>query len=238
MKNKWQEIWEKRSANMADMDNNDYQAVFAELKRINGFDITDGGIPLNALLKQYEDTKKKLNLSQGQSVFEVGCGCGANLYMFLHDGIQVGGIDYSHALIEIMQEIMPKENLLECICDEAVHMPVDIKYDAILSNSVFSYFGDFTYAENVLQKMLAKAKYSIALLDVHDVDKKEEFIAYRIKNTENYKERYKDLPKLFYPRKFFEDFALKNHLQIEFYPSNVEGYWNNDFIYNVYMKKR
>ena len=62
MKNKWQEIWEKRSANMADMDNNDYQAVFAEPKRINGFDITDGGIPLNALLKQYEDTKKKLNV--------------------------------------------------------------------------------------------------------------------------------------------------------------------------------
>ena len=238
MENKWHEIWEKRSAKLAGIDRTDYQAVFAELKRINGFDITGGGIPLNALITQYEDTKKKINVSGGGTLFEVGCGCGANLYMFQRDGVQVGGIDYSKVLIKIMQEIMPKENLKECICDEAVNMPVDIKYDAVLSNSVFSYFSDFSYAERVLLKMLTKANHSIALLDVHDAEKKEAFIAYRKKNTENYEERYKDLPKLFYLRKFFADFAEKHQLRIEFYPSKVEGYWNNEFIYNVYMYKQ
>ena len=237
MENKWHEIWEKRSANLTGIDKADYQAVFAELKRINGFDITDGGIPIKALLEQYEDTKVKTKVEQGGTLFEVGCGCGANLYMFQHDGVHVGGIDYSQALIDIMQEIMPKENLRECICDEAINMPVDIKYDAVLSNSVFSYFPGFSYAEQVLLKMLAKANHSIALLDVHDAEKKEAFIAYRVKNTENYEERYKDLPKLFYPRKFFADFAAKHQLRIEFYRSKVEGYWNNDFIYNVYMYK-
>ena len=65
MENKWHEIWEKRSAKLAGIDRTDYQAVFAELKRINGFDIAGGGIPLNALIEQYEDTKKKINVSRG-----------------------------------------------------------------------------------------------------------------------------------------------------------------------------
>ncbi len=65
MENKWHEIWEKRSAKLAGIDRTDYQAVFAELKRINGFDITGGGIPLNALIEQYEDTKKKINVLRG-----------------------------------------------------------------------------------------------------------------------------------------------------------------------------
>lgn len=91
MQNKWHEIWEKRQGNLEQIDYNDYQAVFSELKRINGFDINDGGIPLQSLLRQYEDTKRKLKLEKGVSLFEVGCGCGANLYMFQRDGIVVGG---------------------------------------------------------------------------------------------------------------------------------------------------
>lgn len=82
-------------------------------------------------------------------------------------------------------------------------MSVEIKYDVILSNSVFSYFQDFAYAEEVLEKIFIKAKRSIAILDVHDAEKKEDFIAYRIKTTPNYEERYKDLPKLFYSQVFF-----------------------------------
>ena len=235
--NKWHEIWEKRKANLEKIDMNDYQAVFAELKRINGFDINGEGIPLSALVKQYEDTRRMLKVSRGESLFEVGCGCGANLYMFQRDGIIVGGMDYSQKLIEILQSVISGNTLRECICGEAVDMPTEIKYDAILSNSVFSYFPDFAYAEEVLEKIFIKARHSIALLDVHDAEKKDEFIAYRIKSTENYEERYKDLPKLFYPQKLFQNFAAKHNLRIEFCSSKVEGYWNNDFIYNVYMYK-
>lgn len=237
MANKWHEIWEKRSENFAKINKKDYKAVFAELKRINGFDVQNGGIPLSALVKQYEDIKAKINATKGKSVFEVGCGCGANLYMFQHDGVQIGGVDYSSRLISIMQQILPQNSLIECICGEAVDMPIEIKYDAVISNSVFSYFVDYSYAEKVMEKMLSKARESIALLDVHDADKKDDFIAYRVENVEGYEERYKDLPKLFYPKCFFEKIARKYDLQMEFCSSNVDGYWNNDFIYNVYMYK-
>ena len=188
-----------------------------------------------ALIKQYKDTKDGLKIQNGQSVFEVGCGCGANLYMFLKDGIHIGGLDYSNKLISIMKQVISETDLMECYCDEAINLPMDILYDSVLSNSVFSYFPDETYAEKVLEKMLKKARQSIGILDIHDIEKKDAFLEYRINNTPNYKERYKDLPKLFYRKDFFKEFANKNGLQIKFEKSNVEGYWNNEFIFNCFM---
>ena len=103
---KWHDIWEKRQCEFTNINMNNHTEVFAELKKINGFDITDDGIPIDALIKQYEDTKHSLRIQSGQSVFEVGCGCGANLYMFLHDGFQIGGLDYSNTLISIMKKVI------------------------------------------------------------------------------------------------------------------------------------
>ena len=125
-----------------------------------------------ALIKQYKDTKDGLKIQSGQSVFEVGCGCGANLYMFLHDGVQIGGLDYSQKLVSIMKHVISETDLLECYCDEAINLPTDIEYDSVLSNGVFHYFPDVKYAENVLEKMLKKARQSIGILDIHDIEKK------------------------------------------------------------------
>lgn len=54
------------------------------------------------------------------SLFEVGCGYGANLYLFYKDGIRVGGLDYSETLIDIMKGFLTKQALKEIICDEAI----------------------------------------------------------------------------------------------------------------------
>lgn len=43
--NNWHEIWEKRQDKLSSIDMNNYTEVFAELKMINGFDVT-GGYPL------------------------------------------------------------------------------------------------------------------------------------------------------------------------------------------------
>ena len=95
--NHWQEIWNKRNSHLADIDRTDKRAMLLELKRINGFDVTGGGIPYESLLKQYEETKAALRLPAGGSVFEVGCGAGANLWLFRLDGFAVGGLDYAEA---------------------------------------------------------------------------------------------------------------------------------------------
>lgn len=235
----WKEIWEKRKDNFDGIDMSDKRKVFLELKRIDGFDVVRGGISHDALIGQNTDIFKRLSKKAGiHSIFDVGCGSGANLYLFKAAGLKVGGMDYSTAQIEIARKIFKDDEIEELLCGEATTLPTDRKYDAVMANSVFSYFSDETYAGIVLDKMLEKANHSIGLIDIHDIEKKEAFIAYRRKTVENYDERYKGLHKHFYCREFFANWADENKLSIEFHDSNMEGYWNGEFVFDVYFYKK
>ncbi len=79
----------------------------------------------------------------------------------------------------------------------------DVKYDAVLSNSVFSYFDSYEYAEKVLEAMYNKANHAIGIIDIHNIKKKEEFIQFRKGLYQDYEERYQDLPKFFMRNLFF-----------------------------------
>lgn len=155
------------------------------------------------------------------------------MYLFQNDGIEVGGIDYSEAEIEIAGEVL--EHPRELTCDEAVRTSSEIKYDAVLSNSVFSYFESYEYATKVLEIMHAKANYSIGIVDIHDADKKEAFIEYRKKIIEDYEERYRELPKFFYEKTFFLEFAEQHDMSIRFTKPRMLNYWNNDYVFNCFM---
>lgn len=97
-----------------------------ELKRINGFDSTGNMLEYDQFYDQYVQTKNELEFSPRSksntisSVFEVGCGCGANLYLFQNDGCHVGGMDYSNHLIEIAGRVLT--DTVELICDEAENL--------------------------------------------------------------------------------------------------------------------
>lgn len=144
---KWHEVWEHRTENREILGSKDSKEIFMELKRINGWDSTGSMLEYDQFYDQYVQTKNELEFSPRSkdnvisSVFEVGCGCGANLYLFQNDGYHVGGMDYSAHLIEIAGGVLTDS--VELICKEAVSLPWDIKYDAVLSNSVFSYFDSY-----------------------------------------------------------------------------------------------
>ncbi len=182
-----------------------------ELKKINGFDVVGEGL-----------------------TYEVGGGSGATLFLFEKDGIRCGEIDYSENLVEIARGVL-QTNDIEC--GEAIDLKIFPQYDAVLSNSVFSYFPSEEYALQVLEKMYLKARRSIGIIDVHDRDKEMEFIEYRKKTIENYEERYKGLHKLFYSREFFRNFAKNHNMKVVFKESNISGYWNNEFVFNCYFTK-
>lgn len=170
-----------------------------------------------------------------KSVYEVGCGSGANLYLFERDGIECGGIDFSANLIRGAQTILVSDDLT---CDEAVELSGLPCYDGVFANSVFSYFLDLDYARAVLEKMVIKSRFSIGIIDIHDVDKKEDYTTYRKSQIKDYEERYKDFPKLFYPKEFFINFAKEHDLDIEFSDFAMDNYWNNDFVFHCYMYKK
>ena len=233
--NNWKKIWESRKDNLGSVDPENYREVFAELKRIDGFDL-NGGVSLDSQIRQHENLKTALNLSAGAKIFEVGCGAGANLYLFARDGFEVGGLDYSSTLIYIAEKILPDAS--ELICAGAEDLPTDKKFDAVFANSVFAYFDNLAYAGRVLEKMLAKSRRAVAVLDVYDKAFEAELIAERRRTIENYDERYKDLPKLFYPRRFFEEFAARHDLSIRFAKNELENYGNAPFTYHCFMERR
>ena len=235
MNNEWKAVWNRRQA-ADDALTGDWQEVFLELKRLNGFDVVDGGIPLDSLLMQGRRIKELLHLKDGMSVYDVGCGAGANLYLMQRDGIAVGGTDYAAPLVETARKVLPDAR--ELTCGEADAFDTALKYDAALSNSVFSYFPSEEFAERVLTRMLEKTTGAIGLIDLHDADKEEDFLAYRRATIPDYDERYKGLGKFFYRRSFFENFARAHDLNINFPAIEMEGYWNTPFVFNVFMYRK
>ncbi len=233
--NKWKDIWSNRVSNDNILENNNsVEDVFLELKRLDGFDCIGSTLTYDALIKQYNMIKQKLIINEKiNSVFEVGCGSGANLYLFEKDGYKVGGIDYSSKLLSVAKKVL---NTNDLTCDEAINLNTK-SYDVILSNSVFSYFQSQEYAKIVLEKMVKKANYAIGLIDIHDIDKKDDFIAYRRKEVPNYDELYKDLSKQFYSKEDFKKFADDYNLDLEIVKSDIPNYWNNEFVFNCFMYK-
>ena len=58
---KWKTIWENREkAQDQALNMTDDRQVFMELKRLDGFDVVDGGLSYEALIGQYNETKKYL----------------------------------------------------------------------------------------------------------------------------------------------------------------------------------
>lgn len=239
-KNKWKQIWEQRSLN--DLQINDSENTFMELKRCDGFDVLEDGLTYQSFYQQHTRMKKEIEYDiktdyEFNSVFEVGCGCGANLYLFQQEGKICGGIDYSHSLIEIAKKVLGN-SMLECTCDEAINLNTTVKYDVIISNSVFSYFMDYEYAWNVLEKMNDKCLRNIAVIDIFDKNKENEFYEYRRRMIPDYDNRYEGLDKLFYPKLFWLKFAEQSNMDIKFSQAGMDGYWNNDFVYSCYLYKR
>ncbi len=239
MQNEWKSLWNKRHGELEKIGGGvDSQEIFLELKRSNGFDVVNE-LTYDALYEQYVETKKNLcppgRHEEIRSVYEVGCGAGANLFLFESEQIRTGGIDYSVGLLDTARQVLKTEDLT---CGDAVSMPVMPRYDSCLSNSVFSYFQDETYALKVLERMYEKADYSIGILDIHDMQMKEAFINYRKEIMPDYDERYKSLPKLFYSRELFAKFAADHNMDIVFQKSTMEGYWNNRFVFHCYMYKK
>lgn len=170
-----------------------------ELKRSNGFDVMKDQISYTSFLTQYQEMKQRLSLhlpdgTALQSVYEVGCGSGANLFLFEQDEITCGGIDYSDALLRCAKQVLRTADIR---CAEATELAEVPAYDALISVSVFGYFPNEPYAEAVLEKMYQKASHAIGLLELADAESKEAYTAYRKQIIPDYEERYKDLPRLF-----------------------------------------
>ena len=54
--NNWKKIWESREDTLGKIDKENYREVFAELKKIDGFDL-NGGVNIDSQILQHKNLK-------------------------------------------------------------------------------------------------------------------------------------------------------------------------------------
>lgn len=241
----WKKIWNEKGALTKDdfvTNLKDTRDGFFYLKKQMGITTigTEEEPSADGFISQFDDNYKKmvsLNSKEfiPKSFFDVGCGSGSYLFLLQrrYNASVVGGMDYSESLVNIARQAVL--NPCELYADEAVNLRTDLKYDVVYSRSIFQYFPSEEYAYKVVKLMLKKANYSIAILDVYDIDKRDEFIQYRKSNTNDYDMKYSKTKHLFLSKKRFEEIADDDNCKVFFSNSELPGYWNSAFTYDVYI---
>jgi SAM-dependent methyltransferase len=92
----------------------------------------------------YEEAIRRIGISPGDSVLEVGCGSGVFLELAARRGATVAGIDASEALAEIARERVPGA---EVRVGEMEHLPyADASFDVVCGFNSFFFADDMTAA--------------------------------------------------------------------------------------------
>lgn len=231
----WREIWGRRSAALSGKE--DFASLVLELKRANGFDVTgDNSVGFDAWIRHMRVLLQ--HMEGTESLYEVGCGSGANLMMARYLGVsRLGGCDYSDSLARTAREVTGSRDI---VCCDAEVFPESPQYDAVILDSVSQYFPSLPYAESVLKRMLCKAGKYLAVLDVFDAARKAEWIAHRRAVIPDYDQRYGrlDQDKLFIHQDWLRSFSHENGLEVTLYGTDIEGYWNGNYTFNAIFRKR
>ncbi len=225
----WYAVWNQRSG-----DSGADPLQF--LIELDGFDSGAGRIDAQDWRAYARDICKRLRLGAGESVYEVGCGAGAFLYALRELGMQVGGLDYSSALIQHARAAMSDAEFQH---GEACHLEMLPRYDVVLANSVFHYFSDLQYAEEVLDRMLNKAERAVAILEVPDLSTRDEAERIRrdILSPADYEKKYRGLEHQYYAREWFHRQAAKRGLSCQAFDQCISNYAQSSYRFNCLISK-
>ncbi len=226
----WKEIWARRTPVA------DETLDLAALIKLDGFDTGAGRIEATDWQTYAGVIAKNLTLKNGDSVYELGCGAGAFLFALRQlYTLKVGGLDYSSALIEAASRAMPDGDF---IADEAKSVETETQYDYVISNSVFHYFSH-AYAAEVIASMLKKSKIAVAIMEIPDIQTKQEAEALRrdTLTVEAYERKYAGLEHTYYERDWFKKQAALHGCACEAFDGCVPNYAQNQFRFGVLIKK-
>lgn len=236
---KWKNIWDNKTLDKLDLEKSEFE-IFCDLKKADGFDVSVKNEELyfrNFYREWMEMYNTIMEIVDGEleSVYEVGCGSGINLFMFKNrlSALKLGGIDYSKNLISIANKVI--NNSDDLVCGEALSITSDRKYDLVLSDSVFQYFKSLDYAESVLSTMLSKAAKCVYLGEIHDIVFQKEWLENRKRSMKNYEQHYDGLGKMFYSKEWLENIASKFGRKVVFTSQNNDEYWNSKYVFNCYI---
>jgi SAM-dependent methyltransferase len=226
---RWDTVWEERQAPPPQ------RTTLARLLAGGGMDSGFAHLEEDSWLDFVRDIARRLDVRAGDSVFDVGCGAGGFLYDLYRQGITVGGIDRSPALVDLASEVMPGGRFTVAAAE---NLDITDRADVVVSMGVFLYFPSYEYAEEVLDRMVAKARRAVAVLDIPDARTREQAIADRERHAGGaaaYAERYEGLEHLYYDRAWMGDVLLHRGLtRVRVEDQQIRGYGNAGFRFNAW----
>ncbi|RIQ25264.1 methyltransferase [Jiangella rhizosphaerae] len=202
-----------------------------DLVALSGYDSPTSALDLNQYDRQLRHIVDSLAIGPDDHVYEVGCGAGALLWSLQNLCAGVGGSDYAPALVEIAAMVLDTDDLAVL---EAREVPVEPRYDVVVSNGVFVYFPDAEYAWDVTERMAAKARRAVGIFDVNDLATREEHRAVRGAAYGHNAVRT-EIGQLYLDRAGFVELAGRLGMTCVIEDSVMTGSANARFRYNVLM---
>jgi SAM-dependent methyltransferase len=230
MSPRWDEIWAQRRLPPP-------AAGGSLLRRLMDADGLDSGfahVSEAAWLHMIARLASAWDLAPHESVFDVGCGAGAFLLPFHDAGHPVGGIDGSPGLVAAARQV----GLTSVSVAWANGLDPLQRSDVVASFGVFIYFDSWTYAERVLDRMVAKARRVVAVLDIPDAARQGEALAQRQRlagGAAAYAARYDGLEHRYFDRRWFADALTARGLtDVHVEDQSLDGYGNAPFRFNAW----
>jgi SAM-dependent methyltransferase len=226
---RWREVWAKRSLDRS------HATTLSMLMAADGLDTAFGEISEAAWCDSARRWAARLRARSGASVYEVGCGAGAFLWVLERLGCSVGGIDLSASLIESAREVMPAGQF---DIGEAIDLAAEPKADVVVSFGAFLYFPNLDYAAAVIAAMAARARTAVAILDLPDLATRADALAHRIElagGEAAYRQRYDGLGHIYYDRRWVADRLRDSGLaDVATATQDIRGYANGPFRFNAW----
>jgi trans-aconitate methyltransferase len=218
----WKKVWDARKLTA-------HGSVQEKLIRANGFDSGAGEVDVSQYTHFVKYFSELINLKPDESLFEVGCGSGAFLYPLRQN--KIGGLDYSKPLIDIASEFIHTGSFT---CNSATNLDTEEQYDHVFSHSVFQYLS-LDQAQIVLSKMIQKSRKTVSILDIPNIEKREEQENERKKQLgeDDYNRKYQNLFHTYYSVDFFKNFPRllgKNSRKVD---TTVMNYSDQDFRFGI-----
>lgn len=228
----WQQVWSAKGAAVP-AQQAPAEGTLERLMELGGYTSPTAAGSLAAYEGHFRYVRESLHIGRGDSAYEVGCGAGALLYWLRDQCARVGGIDFAAPLLEHARAALPAADDLEH--GDAATVDTDRRYDVVLSNGVFIYFSSADYARTVTERMIAKARRTIGIFDVNDLDRREEALAARRAAQQSSGSDYSGLDQLFLPREFFTSIAEEHHLTCRIDDTPTTDSANARYRYHVTM---
>ena len=236
MNKRWKQIWEKKSIKV------DSDISLKKLISLNGFDTGVGSYDEENWLKMVSDFCFRAPVFANSKILEVGCGCGAFLYQINKiKNADLHGIDYSKSLIKIAKMAIPEGKFQVGEANKLLFSSTE--FDIIFSHSVFHYFPNHQYVDEVLALLCTQIKSGgkLLLLDLNDANMEDTYHSDRMReynSPADYAKTYKNLSHLFFDKQSLsERLETLGMWKIEFFPHAASDYGNSKFRFNIICTK-